>query len=257
MVEIRRNLGEGNIGDSVHRPGPSDRFEESDQEPTRILLEIGAVIRVSENGRVFGQSFDGLGDRVVVLRRMEGKGHAVARREIPGPHASGQDHALRPYIALVCGDPRHTTALHQQSLDGHSLKGRHAELPGTREQGHGDVHRANHPILGKMNRPHDIPDFHPGPERMGLSRGKDFGLDSQMVGDRGGSPEFMKPLGGSGQGNCSRLTKARGLTRFRLEGRIKFEAVTAQAGQVLRGPQLTHEARSVPGGAAGIPITLE
>ena len=67
----------------------------------------------------------------------------------------------------------------------------------------------------------------------------------------------MKPLGGGGQGNRSRLTKARGLTRFRLKGRIEFETVTAQAGQVFRSPQLTHEARCVPGGAAGIPITLE
>ena len=108
-----------------------------------------------------------------------------------------------------------------------------------------------------MNRTHNIVDFHEWEERPSLSGGQNRCLDAQMVCDSCGAPEFVEALLGGGQGNRSRLTKARGLTRFRLEARIEFEAVTAQAGQVLRGPQLTHEARSVPGGAAGIPITLE
>src|SRR5689334_21179698 len=82
-------------------------------------------------------------------------------------------------------------------------------------------------------------------------------LQPEAVSRRRLAPDLYHALGIAGEAKPAIALPTGGLTRLGLQAIIELDAVFQQLGDVGGGAQLSHQARGMPGGAAGELVALQ
>ena len=142
VVPVLVQLHERSVGrQAFGTEGLGDRFERPDQQSSGVLLDVDAVVGVSQGRQAGGKVGHRLGDQVEVLAGVEGDVHTGLSAQLVGPHAGAGHHVLGIHWSLVGvhadGSPVHGA----DPLDGDALDDPCAPLLGRRSEGHGGVDR--------------------------------------------------------------------------------------------------------------------
>ena len=144
------------------------RFIAAERQPTDLLFEIGAPVRVAQGRRIGGQAGDRLGDHILMPDRMQRHVDPRHRADLPRPLAGTVDHGVAGYHALIGlhgGDP---VAIHRKPGDADVFGNFRAMHPRSLGKALGNVGRAGLPIGGQPAGPDQIGHVHQRPHRLDL-----------------------------------------------------------------------------------------
>ena len=128
---------------------------------------------------------------------------------------------------------------------------RGAAVHGPLGHGHGQAAGVGLAVGGHEGRADDPLHVQDGAELQRLFGGDHVEVETEAAGGGGPLLQFEDPLLGARQMEAAALLPARRESRLRLQGLVEADAVLQHPGHVPVGAELSHEARRMPGGAAG------
>ena len=219
MLETAGDLVETKVlGDAIHGPGAGVGLEGADEEPARVVFVVGAGVVVAHDRKSSHQPRYRFEQGVVVLAGMQGHIHSDRRRQVPGPHAAAQHHAVRVDIAVFRGHAGDAAPCGTDVGDRQVLKDARAGGAGTPGQRVGDIHRVGVAVGRNVNAAEHVwgmQQRNPGLDGCGRDH---IHLQPEHLGHRGAAPQFLKTLFVGGDGDGTAAPVAGGLGRFRPPG---------------------------------------
>ena len=244
-------------GQIRHRERLAPRLERSDEQFTGLLLDIDVAIRVAEHRQRRHDPVEGLGHHVHVFARIKRHADAQLGRQVAGPQPAAEnqrfalDGAVLRFDAIVARrppfQPRHRAVLEDPR----------AALFGASDQRHHRIDRVELAVLDDIERTLDPGFVDGGIEGFRLPRPDDFRLDTEALGDGGGSLDLIQAVRVPRDGEGSVLFEAGRLAGLGFEAGIELHVVTGQFGQAMAGAKLHDQSGSVPRCAAGQRTALE
>ena len=237
------------LRDARHAPGAGVGFEGADEEPARVVFVVGAGVVVAHDREVRVQPRDRLEQGVVVLAGMQGHVHPDRRRQLPGPHAGAQHHAVRVDIAVLRGHAGYAAPCGTDGRDREVLKDARTGGAGAPGQGVGDVHGVGVAVGRNVDAAEHVRRVQHGNPGRDVRRRDHTHLQPEHLGHRGAAPQFLEalPVGGDGDGTAAPV--AGGLAGFGLQAQVELAGIARERRHVDGCAQLTHQSRRVPGGA--------
>jgi len=213
---------------------------------------------VLDDGKIARHAFEGLGDQIVVLGGLVGDGDAVEGAELPGPHAGAVDHELRLDVALVGGHTRSTAVLRGDARDHNLFNDLHALEPRSFGQGHRAVDGVDAPVLRQIETRLDVIDLGQREELLDLIRADLLDLVAEHPIEGCDPAVLFHAVRIRRQLDEANRLEAGAQPGLLLEAPIEIARVHAHLDRGLRGgTKGGHQARRVPGGAAGQMVALQ
>ena len=157
MLETAGDLVETEVlGNTLHAPRAGVGFEGAHEEPSRVVLVVDARVVVAHHREVHIQPRDRFEQGVVMLAGMQGHVHADRRRQLPGPHAGAQHHAVRVDVAVFRGHAGDAAARGTDVRDRQVLKDARTGVTGAPGERVGNVDRVGVAVGRNVNAPEHV-----------------------------------------------------------------------------------------------------
>ena len=167
------------------------------------------------------------------------------------PHTGAVDHHVGANGAEL-GAHAHGFAVFNKDFLGRAIF-KNARTPAFRALGQRlcGVDGVGASVFGQKHAPHDIGHINARPHAGNVRGAQGLHFEPKTLGHGRAAFKFLQAGQVGGNGNRAGLAKAGRLAGFLLQRSVQVGGVLRQAGQVVGGPQLAHQAGGVPGGAAG------
>ncbi len=249
------------LGDACYVPGLGDRLEAAHDQSPDFLLVIDVTIGVTHDRQVGMHTGNRPRHQIEVFRGEHGHIHARKSAELARPLAGAVHDRLAAHLALMVGRAItrtcDATPLDDQAGDPRALddpRAAHARTLGERLRQIGRIG------LAVARNPHCAAEIIGAQERIdpaSFARGDEFEFDAEALGSRHLPLEELQPIGCLGDVEAATLFPAGRQARLAFQRCIELDAIAAHAGGVACRAELTDQARSVPGRAAGELALLE
>ena len=235
---------------AVHSPGTRMGLERADQELAGVILVVGAGVVIPQNRQGGGQALHPFEQDIIVLAGMQRGGDADGARQVPGPHPAADHHIVsldRAFGGLNAGHP---LAIVADPGDLGVLVDPRPASPRALGQGLGDVDGIGIAVAWNVDAAHHVGHIGNREKGLDLVGGHHIDLEIEDLGHGSASLQLLEPLLMGGHGQRAALAIAGGLPGLGFEAAIELPRVLGEPGHVDAGPQLSHQARRVPGGSA-------
>ena len=241
---------------AVEAPGFALRLEKADQQLAGIFLVVGPFVADEQDRKVAWQIGDRLRDHIEMLDCLQGHGDADLGRQLARPHATADHHVLRPDRALRGHHAGRAAPLHQDLRHGQGFDDARAAHPRALGVGHRHVGGVHLSVHGGPEAAHEIGCVDQRPALLDAGRGDRLDRKAEIAGHGGAAGELLVACGIVGDTKGAVAAKAGSLARLRFERAEQLTRILRQFGHLPRRTQLRHQARGVPGRAAGELLAL-
>ncbi len=239
------------LWDPFHAPRLGHRLEHPDHHLAGIFLVVVTNRGFPNDRQVSRKIWNGFGDHIKMFCGMQGHRNSCLKAQRSPPHPGAIDHCLASDSAPIGNNRAHPASLFLKGLYGDTLIDSHTFIPRAARQRLRRIGRVGLAIPRQKNCAHEVLGGHDRIKIERFFRANDFDFKPKTT-RHGGAPfKLLKPLGVCCEAERSILTKACRLPRQFLKFRVEIGGVLGQPCQVLRGPQLSHQPRCVPGCATG------
>jgi hypothetical protein len=245
------------LGRGTFAPWLRVRLEEPDQQLARVLLEVRADVRHAQNGKTGGEAGNRLGDHVEMLRAVQRHVHARVASQMPAPEAGAVHDELRVDVAAGCRDANRPAALAADARDQYALDDARPALPRAFRQRERGIHRIAAPVFRQMDRADHALGVDQRPAPRGLVHIDHVDFEPAASRHRRAAFQFLHASCAGCKRDRAGLAKTGFLSGFVRKRAEQICAVFGELRQVVRRAQLSDQAGSVPGRAAGQRIAFE